>query len=298
MKIAAGIGQAIGMIGALRPDAVIVMGGYLSFAPALAARLYRIPVILHEQNAVPGLANKLVARFATRIAVSFPESRAAFGAGAVLTGNPVRTEFRALPERDGALRRWNLDPAKKTVLIFGGSLGAQRLNTFVAGAFARLGAHARTWQVLHFTGPADLERVKKLYDDTAFTHHVDGYCHEMPTAYAAADLVVSRAGASTLAELIAVKKPAVLVPYPLATGDHQTKNAVLLAEAGAALLREQAMLSSDEMAAVLEGLFAAGSPSLARMAESYRRIDVDPFTASGKIYDLVMSAVRGGQPAK
>ena len=97
---------------------------------------------------MPGLANKIVARFAARIAVSYPESRAAFGEKAVVTGNPVRPEFRALPSREDAVRRWKLDPARRTVLVFGGSLGAQRLNTFVAGAFGRLAPHAPAWQVL------------------------------------------------------------------------------------------------------------------------------------------------------
>lgn len=291
LKVATGIGQAVGMVAALAPDAVLVMGGYLSFAPALAARLKGIPVILHEQNAVPGLANRIVSRFASRIAVSFEGSRGAFGPKAVLTGNPVRPEFRTLPSTEGARRRWGLDASRRTVLIFGGSLGAQRLNTLAAEAFSRLGPLAASWQALHFTGPADVDRVRALYAGTDFSSHVDGYCHEMPAAYAAADLVISRAGASTISELIAVRKPAILVPYPLATAQHQTKNASILVEAGAAVIREQPDLAGGELAEVMRSLFEKPA-ELERMASAYSQLSGDPFAAAGKIRDMVISAAK------
>jgi UDP-N-acetylglucosamine--N-acetylmuramyl-(pentapeptide) pyrophosphoryl-undecaprenol N-acetylglucosamine transferase len=288
-KILIGLGQAFSLMGKLKPDAVLVMGGYLSFAPAVAARSRGIPVVLHEQNAVPGLANRFVSRLVRRIAVSFEESRALFGPKAVLTGNPVRGEFRSLPSRDDARRRWGLDPARRTVLVFGGSLGAQRLNSLILEALPDIAARSAGWQFLHFTGASDEARVKAAYAAQPFLHHVEGYCHEMPAAYAAADLVVCRAGASTLAELIAVRRPALLVPYPLATGGHQTKNARMLTDAGAAVLREQRELTGGTMAKILDGLMedAAGRKI---MEEAYASLGVNPFSAADQIRDLVLSA--------
>lgn len=297
-KVAAGISQAAAMMKSLSPNAVLVMGGYLSFAPALAARLQGIPVILHEQNAVPGLANRIVARFAQKIAVSFPGDSAGFGAKSILTGNPVRPEFRSLPGREEALKKWSLNPARRTVLIFGGSLGAQRLNTLVAEAFKELPAYAPQWQALHFTGEKDVARIRRLYSESLYAASVEGYCHEMPAAYAAADLVISRSGASTISELIAVKKPAVLVPYPLATGQHQAKNAKPLVEAGAALVREQKDMALRGMSGVLDRLFSNPAP-LEKMAASYGNVAIDPFAAADLIRDLVLDAAgAASQPAK
>ena len=288
-KIAFGLGQAMAIVGGLKPDAVLVMGGYLSFAPAVAARLRGIPVVLHEQNAVPGLANRFISRLVKKIAVSFDESRAVFGPKAVLTGNPVRLEFRRLPSREDALRRWSLDPKKRTVLVFGGSLGAHRLNLLIVESLPSIAAFAAQWQFLHFTGSSDEAAIKKAYASQPFSHHVEGYCHEMASAYAAADFVVCRAGASTLAELIAVRKPALLVPYPLATGAHQTKNAKMLVDVGAAALREQQDLGNGEMGRFLDRQLrdAAG---LQTMAAGYSKLGVDPFAAAEHIRDLVLEA--------
>lgn len=288
-RVAAGLGQAMSLVRRLRPDAVLVMGGYLSFAPAVAARLQGIPVVLHEQNAVPGLANKMISRLVQRIAVSFEDSRRAFGPKAVLTGNPVRAEFQHLPAREDAIRKWSLEPARRTMLVFGGSLGAQRLNTLVVEALPALAAESASWQFLHFTGAGDEARIKATYASQPFPHHVAGYCHEMPAAYAAADVVVCRAGASTLAELIAVRRPALLIPYPLATGDHQTKNARELVDAGAALLRAQRALAGGDMADVLRRLMSEPS-TLAGMAEAYGKMKGNPFDAVDKIRDLVLAA--------
>lgn len=288
-KNAYGLGQAVGMVGKMKPDALLVMGGYLSFAPAVAARLKSIPVVLHEQNAVPGLANRLISRLVKKIAVSFDESREVFGPKAVLTGNPVRLEFRQLPSRADALRHWSLDPAKKTVLVFGGSLGAHRLNVLIVESLPSLAGLSSQWQFLHFTGPSDESVIKRAYAAQPFIHHVDGYCHEMPLAFAAADFVVCRAGASTLAELIAVRKPALLVPYPLATGAHQTKNARVLVDVGAAVVREQKELGNGAMAHVLEDHLRS-TERLQVMAAGYQKLGVDPFAAAGRIRDLVLEA--------
>ena len=135
-----------------------------------------------------------------------------------------------------------------------------------------------------------MERVKALYQLSAVHAHVDGYCHEMPAAYAAADLVVCRAGASTVWELIAVRKPAILVPYPLATGQHQSENARLLADAGAGMVREQRDLAESGISGPLE---QAMSPEvLGRMTAAYARLGIDPFLSAGKIRELVVSAAK------
>jgi len=285
-KLIAGIIQSFQIFHQEKPDALLVMGGYLSVAPALVARLIRIPVILHEQNVVPGLANRLLSRLASRVAVSFPTSLPLFGKKAILTGNPVRREFTNLPPSTAARQKWGLDASKLTLLIFGGSLGAHRLNQLAVEAIEQLPSYADRFQILHITGASDVTWVRQRYEKTPFGFYVDSYCHDMPSAYAASDLVIGRAGASTVTELMVVRKPAIFVPYPLATGGHQTANAKVLADAGKARVYEQRDLNRGELKNILEGLMKQPSDWQGWVKKT-DPLPVDPARAAAAIADLI-----------
>lgn len=243
--------------------AACVFGGYVSVPLALAARRTRIPLVVHEQNAVPGLANRLAAQWAEAIAVSVPGSERRFRDPdrVVLTGNPVRPGFGEVDRaaaRPGALAVFDLDPSRRTLLVFGGSQGARKLNDAVVGSLG----HWREpggLQILHAAGRADHERVRAAWRSALATQPGDAplvRCHEfiaaMETAYAAADVVACRAGASTIAELTVLGLPSVLVPYPHATDDHQTANARALADAGAAKLLPDHWLAPQSLVGMSE----------------------------------------------
>jgi len=224
------------------------------------------------------------------VAVSFPESEKFFKGLAVTTGNPVRPEFKSLPPRDQALQRWSLDANKKTILVFGGSLGSQSLNTLVLEALSKIEEHASQFQFLHFTGIQDEARVKEGYAKLKFQAHVEGYCHDMTQAYAASDLVISRAGASTISELMAVKKPALLVPYPFATEGHQSANAKVLSDVGVAVVAEEKNMRRGEMKNYLKR-FMIDPHVFERMRLSYERFNGNPFQAADKILGVLQTVV-------
>jgi UDP-N-acetylglucosamine--N-acetylmuramyl-(pentapeptide) pyrophosphoryl-undecaprenol N-acetylglucosamine transferase len=239
--------------------AACTFGGYTSGPLALGARLAGVPLVLHEQNAVPGLANRIAARWARTVAVSVPGVEGAFPHPdrVVFTGNPVRAD---LAEADLAALRgeaaaaFDLDPDRPTLLVFGGSLGARRINDAVVGAAAHLPAEV---QVLHAAGKGDADRVA-----AAWTAAGDRpvrcvpFLERMDLAYALADLVLCRSGASTIAELTACGLPSVLVPYPHAAADEQTANARALTDAGGAVLVPDAELDADRLVAVAAPILA------------------------------------------
>ncbi|PPG02470.1 UDP-N-acetylglucosamine--N-acetylmuramyl-(pentapeptide) pyrophosphoryl-undecaprenol N-acetylglucosamine transferase [Pseudoclavibacter sp. RFBI5] len=208
-------------------DAVAGFGGYAA-APAYLAARGRVPIVVHEANALPGMANKLGARWAKRVGVAFDGTPLR---GAVTVGMPLRAEIERLDraaKRSEAVEFFGLDPARRTLLVTGGSLGARRVNETVRAVVPELIAEG--WQVLHLVGG-----LSKFEHDELDGYHVLEYCDRMDLAFAAADLVVARAGASTVSELGVVGLPAVYVPYPAATGDHQTINIRSVLAAGGAL---------------------------------------------------------------
>jgi undecaprenyldiphospho-muramoylpentapeptide beta-N-acetylglucosaminyltransferase len=246
--------RALGLVTRRRPRIVAALGGYASVPVALAAVLWRVPVVVAEQNAVPGAANRLVARFARAAAVSFPDTPLP---RAVVTGNPVRDGVFDV-DRDDARRRLAIAGGRRLVLVFGGSLGALRLNQAVVGALA--GWRDREDLVVrHVIGERDWDLVHRdLPDlsDAALVYQPVRYEHDMPRAMAAADLAVCRAGSSTCFELAAVGLPAILVPSPNVTDDHQTANAGHLARAGAAVVVPDAELDAARLAAEVDRLLA------------------------------------------
>jgi UDP-N-acetylglucosamine--N-acetylmuramyl-(pentapeptide) pyrophosphoryl-undecaprenol N-acetylglucosamine transferase len=267
-------------VGQVRPlaawaDVVVGMGGYVSVPVALAALRSRRPLVLHEQNAVPGLANRTLARPARTVALAFAEARRAFPrrTRAVVTGNPVREAILAVADRREELaseahRTLDLDPGRRTVVVFGGSQGALHVNRAVVDAVGRL--ERDDLQVLLLTGPAHVETTRAaLAGSGSVEVRVLGFLERMELAYAVADLVVARSGATTVAELSVCGIGSILIPYPYATGRHQEANARALQRAGGA-----SMLLDDELdgrvLAERIGWFLDDSDRLARMQEGAR----------------------------
>lgn len=239
--------QAQKVLKEFQPDLVVGVGGYSSVPVLLTAKLLGIPYVIHEQNAVPGLSNRLLGRWAKRIFLSFNEASVSFQQEkTVLTGNPLRAGLdavgRQLPE-----------PGK--LLIFGGSRGAQAINHTVMAMLPLLKEWDGCPQLFHQTGDADLEEVRQAYRDAGFEHaQVVPFIDDMATAYAEAKLVICRAGATTLAELAVCGRPAILIPFPFAAGDHQTANARALATIDAAFLLPQTELKAETLVVQLKEL--------------------------------------------
>jgi len=232
-----------------RPDVVVGVGGYASAPVLLAAKLKGLPFLIHEQNAWPGLTNRLLARWAERVCVSFPDADRAFHRGrTVLTGNPLRRGMEDCPP---------VPQEEPQLLIFGGSRGARAINQLVVQALPLLDGFRGRLRIVHQTGAEDLERVRQGYRQAGWEDAgVVPFIDDMAAAYAAAHLVICRAGATTIAELTACGRPAILIPYPFAAADHQTGNARALAHRGAALLLPQADLTAERLATVIGDLLA------------------------------------------
>jgi UDP-N-acetylglucosamine--N-acetylmuramyl-(pentapeptide) pyrophosphoryl-undecaprenol N-acetylglucosamine transferase len=254
-----------------QPRAVLGTGGYVSAPVLLAARMEGIPVVLQEQNVVPGKVNQWIARFAHTVATSFPESERYFGDRPLfMIGNPIRTEAFA-QDPAAAKAAMGYQPTDKVLLVTGGSQGAQRINEAVTGFLPQLLADT-DWHVLHVAGPNQLERVQE-----AARAHADnpryravGYMDRMPEAILASDLVVTRAGATTLAELTAMGKPMVLVPYPYA-GGHQRLNAESIVAGGGGLELADESLTPERLGEVLLPLMK-DDERLKAMAEASKRL--------------------------
>ncbi len=266
LRIGRGVALARRLIRDRGARAALCFGGYTAAPLAVAAWLTRIPLVLHEQNARPGVANRVAARWARHVAVAFEAAAAGFPAGkVVVTGNPVRAGFAGAvraASREAALAHFGLDPGRRTLLVFGGSQGAATLNRAVTGAAALWGAPERL-QVLHATGTRTAEETRAAWSaaglDGATTPRglnvvVQEFIARMDLAYAAADLAVCRAGASTLAELALSGLPAVLVPYPYAADDHQTDNARSVAGSGGAIVVPDPELTAGRLVAAVEPL--------------------------------------------
>ena len=235
-----------------RPVAVLAMGGFTSAPPVWVAKELGIKTFLHESNAVPGRANRLLARFVNEAFLGFPEAAARLNARKhTVTGTPVRPEFRVRPAAD-CRRALGLDPDLPTVLVVGGSQGASGLNKLVLAALP--GLSARRWQWIHLTGANDFERVKAAYAQAGLRAVVRPFLAEMDLALGAATAAISRAGASSLAEMAALQLPTILVPLPTAADNHQYFNARLLADSGAARLLDQQTGTPAEVAGSLTSL--------------------------------------------
>ena len=283
VTLLSGFWQALREIRRVRPDVVLGMGGYITFPGGMMAALLGRPLVLHEQNSVAGLANRVLARVADRVLSGFPEVLEQ----AEWMGNPVRAEIAAvLPPaermagRSGPLR----------VLVVGGSLGAAVLNETVPQALLRLPADQRP-VVVHQAGERQIEALRAAYARAQVDGELRPFIDDMAAAYADADLVICRAGALTVAELAAAGVASLLVPFPYAVDDHQTGNARFLADRGGAYLLPQSELTPDRLAGILSSLDRG---RLLHMAENARAL-AKPLAAVAVAH--VCAELGGGEQA-
>ena len=260
-RLAFGLLQARALLRRLKPDAAVGFGGYASAPTMLAASLAGLPTLIHEQNAVLGRANRWLARRMTRIATSFARVdglRAETAVRTVPTGNPVRAAIAAVGKHP--YPSLTDETGRLSVLVFGGSQGARVLSDVVPAAVARLCATMRKrLAITQQCRAEDLDRVRRAYRDAGVAATVEAFFDDMPERLAAAHLVISRSGASTVAELTAAGRPALLVPYPYAVDDHQRANARAIDEAGGGWLMPEPGFTVEALAARLQALL--GKPS-------------------------------------
>ena len=298
VRAPAGLARSWRLLRRLRPALLLATGGFVALPPALAARTLRIPVVVHEQTSVPGLANRVAGRFARRIALTFPLTGSELPRErAVLTGNPLRPELRD-GSRAAACRRFSLEDAGPIVYVTGGALGSHRLNRDVGAALPKLLEHC---QVIHQSGDnrttGDLpwlgERARALPERLRRRYALQPYVGaELRDVYAAAALVIGRSGAGTVNECCQLGRPALYVPLPGTSGDEQTANARLVEAAGGAVVFPQVSLTSDGLVEAVERLL--GDPGgLAAMGERARSLAVPD--AADRIVRLLFEVV-GAEP--
>ena len=265
-----------------RPDVVIGVGGYSSGPVVLLAALGGIPTMVLEQNAVPGLTNKMLARWVRAAAVTFDETLAHFRGKGFVAGNPVRSEFFEVPDRPALAGRI----AKARVLVLGGSQGARGINLALAAAAPELVRRRPDLDLVHQTGERDLAPVRDAYGKAGVAARVVPFLDAVADEMTAADLVISRAGATALAELAAAGRPAILVPFPAATDDHQRKNARVVADAGGAVVIDESELGGSRLPDVVDELLGDGSKLTAMRAAMKRLAKPD---AASRIVDRLLA---------
>jgi UDP-N-acetylglucosamine--N-acetylmuramyl-(pentapeptide) pyrophosphoryl-undecaprenol N-acetylglucosamine transferase len=269
-RAASGAAAARRCLARLAPDVVVGMGGYVSLPVCMAAASRHTPIVLHEQNIVLGLANRMCKPVARKIGVSFEDTLAAAGRRGVLVGNPVRREIAAIDkvaDRTKGHEIFDLDPERKTLLVFGGSQGAQRINQAALGLSSMWAGRADI-QVLHIAGRVEsgwfVEQAKQRLGSGRLLYRVVGYVEDMVKAYAVADLALCRGGATTVAELGVVGLPAIIVPYPYHRDLQQERHGRVLQRAGAAVVLADDETTSERVAAEV-GRLLEDEASLERM---------------------------------
>ncbi len=288
LNIFLSITDSIKIIRSCRPDAVIGVGGYASFAPVFVSSFFGIPTVILEQNSIPGLTNRVLSRFASAVCITYHESFNFFPSRkTILTGNPIRARILE-GSREGGMRLFGLSPQKYTVFIFGGSSGAKNINRAVMGSLPYLADLKEDLQFLHQTGDSDYEQVKEAYRKYSMSGTVAPFIYQMPEAYAVADLIISRAGATTLAEITALGKAAILIPYPYAAQRHQEFNAKKLHDMGAAIMILEKELTGERLAREIKRLLKDESlrKDLEKNSRAFGRPD-----ATGAVVDLIKTMV-------
>jgi UDP-N-acetylglucosamine--N-acetylmuramyl-(pentapeptide) pyrophosphoryl-undecaprenol N-acetylglucosamine transferase len=266
LKLPLSFFQSFSIIKGFSPRVVIGVGGYSSGPVCMIAKLMGIPSAIHEQNSYPGLTNRLLCRVVDRVFISFEESRAHFSGGELLlTGNPIREEFLS---EDKAERTGN---KTFTILILGGSQGARVINRTVVETLSILKENGRDLCVIHQTGESDYSEVVKTYERAGVKGDVLPFIEDMSRAYDHADLVISRAGATTVSELAVLGKPSILIPYPHAANRHQETNAQILVKAGGAEMILQEALNSERLAGSLMR-YMDDQPGLNEMGTKARKV--------------------------
>ncbi|MBX5435587.1 MAG: undecaprenyldiphospho-muramoylpentapeptide beta-N-acetylglucosaminyltransferase [Alicyclobacillaceae bacterium] len=290
-----GYRRALGLLRRFDPDVVVGTGGYVTLPVVFAAHRLGIPAVVWEANARPGLTNRLCARWVAAVAVSFPGSEPYFAAAkrVVVTGNPRASEAARVTREEvaEALARHRIDPAKKLILCFAGSRGAETVNEVVVELIPRFRTRPK-WQFLYVTGEAHHERIASRLSTRPDNVRVVPFLYDMPQVMSAADVVITRAGGATLAEICALGVAAVLIPSPFVTDNHQEENARRLAERGAArMIRESDLTPQrlwDELSDLLDGGSAAPMRHAARALATPDAVD--------RLYEVVMAAMRRTVP--
>ncbi len=285
-KIPIGFFQSLWYVFRFMPDAVFAKGGYASLPGALVAKLYFIPLFVHESDSIPGLANGVLGKMAKTVFISFNSSQKYFTAGkAVLTGNPVRKELLA-GDRTAAMAKFGLDPGRKTILVVGGSQGAQKINRIILDSLVLL---VKDFQIIHQCGESQLQSVKtelekiikegqgEYADAVEKNYKLYPFFNigDMALAYAAADIIISRAGAGSLFEIAMLGKPAIIIPITNSSSDHQLENAFEFSKFGAAMIEEdnltphiiinqiQSLLEPEKYSSISEKLKTFAMPDAA-----------------------------------
>ncbi len=294
-KAMAGVAKAMHIVKQFHPDAAVGTGGYVCGPILLASSLMHVPTLIQEQNVVPGITNKILSKFVTKIAVGTPEAMKHFPADKVVyTGNPIRSEVMTATRAEGA-KAFGFDPEKKTVLVSGGSRGARAINRAMVPVIAEAVKHTEV-QFLLVTGKKEYEdilgRIRETGTDLDAVSHVKvvPYLYNMPQAQAMADLAVFRAGATGLAELTARGIPSVLIPYPYAAENHQEHNARALEEAGAARMILNRDLTPEVLSSVLTELLSEPE-KLEQMAAASRTLGRPQ--AASDIAEMVLELASG-----
>jgi UDP-N-acetylglucosamine--N-acetylmuramyl-(pentapeptide) pyrophosphoryl-undecaprenol N-acetylglucosamine transferase len=274
-----GIFSARRILKEFNPDVVIGVGGYASFPTVMAAILGGYPRMIMEQNSIPGLANRMVAHWVDFAAITDPKTKSAFGDRGVVTGNPIRPQFKSIPAK--------MHQSPFTVLVFGGSQGAQSINRGVLESLSYLSDWKAKLRFVHQTGEKQAEEIRKAYAEAGFDSDVRAFFNDFHQQYAAADLIVSRAGATTVAEIKAAGRASILIPLPTAADDHQTKNAKAMVEENAAVLISNAELNGETLSSAIRSMLS-DPKKLDAIEKNARRIAV--LDAEQRIVDLAERA--------
>lgn len=299
LKFPVGLIQSLWHIFWFMPDVVFAKGGYVSVLPALVVKLYLIPLYIHESDSVPGLANKFLGRLANKIFISFQISMAHFDpAKTVLVGNPVRKEL-LLGDRNEAAKLFNLNPDKKTIFVYGGSQGAQKINNIILEVLVMV--VNKDFQIIHQCGSDQYEAVKSSVDKLVkegegeygdlITQNYRSYpfldLNQAQMAYALADVVVSRAGASNIFEIAAVGKPAIIIPITDSSGNHQLNNAMAFSKVGAVLLEEENLTPHILISQIEYLLRPENYETVSQKIKSFAMLD-----AAQKIAEMLFSEIK------
>jgi UDP-N-acetylglucosamine--N-acetylmuramyl-(pentapeptide) pyrophosphoryl-undecaprenol N-acetylglucosamine transferase len=277
IKLAVGIITAAGLIRKFKPDMIIGMGSYSSAPMVIAGWLLGVHIALHEQNALPGITNRVMSRLADRVFVSFPKTAERWPAEKVrITGNPVRKEILRAMAEDRVMA--SADSAGFTVFVIGGSQGASRINRAVTGSLAYLTEKENLF-FIHQTGETEETAVRRVYQQAGVACRVEAFFDAMAACYTKADLLICRAGATTVAEIVCLGKPAILVPFPYAADDHQTENARALVDAGGVEMIPERELTERLLAEKI----AYYASHRAKLKEMGRRLSAAGKPEAGKI---------------
>jgi UDP-N-acetylglucosamine--N-acetylmuramyl-(pentapeptide) pyrophosphoryl-undecaprenol N-acetylglucosamine transferase len=295
LLVPAGLFDAWRLLGRRRPDAVIGVGGYSSGPVVFAAAVRRIPTLVLEQNAVPGLTNRLLAPFVQAAAVTYAQTLSFFGRRGFVTGNPVRAEFFQSSKSEVQSSNFEIRTSNfRRVLVLGGSQGAHAINMAMVAAAPGLVRSLPGLEVVHQTGERDLAAVREEYHRAGVPARAESFFDAVAREMTEADLVVCRAGATTLAELAASGRPAILIPFPAATDDHQRKNAKVLADAGAAVLIDEKDLSPERLGEAAGTILAEATrrQAMSGAMSGFARPD-----AAARIVDRIFALVANAEGA-